>query len=269
MILIVSDLHLGKSPGSDPERLDALRACIGAENVSEVIFLGDVFDAFIDSGASPPPVVAQWGHLVRELRREGIRVRYLMGNHDRWHRRFVADSIGEPPIRHAMTIDVESTSIHLEHGDRAQPHPFITRVSRWLSDQSWMQRAYTVALPWGGAQALAARVSRRFASFEPNPFIVSSLREHALKMVRQRGAGGAGSVGSAGGVGGVIMGHCHHAELTDLTEEAGRTGWYANSGDWYADRTYVLLGTGRVQVCRWRKGQRETLAWLPTGADSK
>ena len=269
VIFIVSDLHLGKSPGTDPERLDALRACIRAENVSDVIFLGDVFDAFIESSAAPPPVVAQWGDLVRTLRREGIRVRYLMGNHDRWHRRFVADSIGQPPIRHAMRIDAEGASIHLEHGDRAQPHPILTRAGRWLSDQAWMHRAYTMALPFGGAQALAARVSRRFASFEPNPFIVNSLREHALKTLRQGSVEGMGSVSSAGSVEGVIMGHCHRAELTDLTNEAGQTGWYANSGDWYADRTYVLLGTGRVQVCRWQEGGRETLAWLPTAAESK
>ena len=272
VIFIVSDLHLGKSPGTDPERLDALRACIRAENVSDVIFLGDVFDAFIESSAAPPPVVAQWGDLVRTLRREGIRVRYLMGNHDRWHRRFVADSTGQPPIRHAMRIDAEGASIHLEHGDRAQPHPILTRAGRWLSDQAWMHRAYTMALPFGGAQALAARISRRFASFEPNPFIVNSLQEHALKTLRQgsvEGAGGVSSAGGAGSVEGIIMGHCHRAELTDLTNEAGQTGWYANSGDWYADRTYVLLGMGRVQVCRWQEGGPETLAWLPTGADSK
>ena len=252
MIFIVSDLHLGKQPSSDTDSLSELERCIHATDATEVIFLGDVFDAFIESDRHIPTIVREWGTLAGRLKDEGIRVRYLMGNHDRWHRRFVTGIIGETPARDHLLVQCNGGFVHLEHGDRGQNHRTLTRAARWLSDQSWVHRLYTTMLPFGGAQALAAAVSRRFASFEPNPRTVQALREHASRQLRSSEALG------------VVMGHCHQVGLFDLSAETGRHAWYANSGDWYENRSFVLVGSNEVQVCCWREGERVTLSTLST-----
>lgn len=242
MIFIVSDLHLGKSPDTDTESLQELNACIEASGASKVVFLGDVFDAFIESRHRPPFIVQKWGELAAALRDSGIDITYVMGNHDRWHRRFVSDVIGVAPIRGAACIKLGTEAIHLEHGDDGQPHQPATNVARWLSDQPLIYHTYTTLLPFGGAQRLAAAVSRRFASFEPDPSTVQALQHHALRTLESSDAAG------------VVMGHCHQPGLFDLSEKLGRPAWYANSGDWYERRSFVLLPDDprAVQLGTWR-----------------
>jgi len=255
VLFVVSDLHLGKSPDTDAERLRALEACIASEETSVVVFLGDVFDAFIESRARVPAIVDAWGQLAGRLLAQGCTIHYVMGNHDRWHRSYVSGIIGQAPIRHVLHLDREGVRLHLEHGDRGHQHNAVTRFGRWLSDLRWIHRLYTRMLPFGGAQKLAAAVSRRFASFEPDTHIIGGLQTYARQTLR------------TGTASGIILGHCHQMGLQDLSAQTGRASWYANSGDWYADRSYVLIGQGQVRVCAWREGRRETMASLPLDAD--
>lgn len=250
MIFIVSDLHLGKRPETDAGSLQELGACINASKATTVVFLGDVFDAFVESSHRPPDPFHAWSALARQLKKSGLDLLYVMGNHDRWHRRLVADTVGSAPIRHSTTLHWNDQSVLLEHGDRGQSHGLITRFARWLSDQPWMHDCYTLFLPFGGAQSLAAAVSRRFASFDPNPETVGELKNYALTCLKERDTGG------------MVMGHCHQSDLVDFSEELDRRAWYANSGDWYESRSFVLLDDApagvqpaSIRLCTWQDGE--------------
>ena len=234
MILVISDLHLGKHPEWDDEILHDLAICVEANGPETVLFLGDVFDAFIEgSGYTPDPVV-KWVHAVESWIKQGTHVRYVMGNHDRWHRSLVRDVTGSAPVRDPILLDFGATRVHLEHGDRAESHGLLTRVGRWLSDQHLVYRTYAGLLPFGGAQRLAASVSRRAASFEANPDTISSLEQHADDVL------------SSDSVHGVVMGHSHVPTLN-----SGEHGWYMNTGDWYLGRTFGLIDVEGAKLCRW------------------
>lgn len=248
MILVVSDLHLGKDESTDEESLRQLASCIESARPDRVIFLGDVFDAFIDTGSDPPPPVERWSKLVKKLIANGCTITYLMGNHDRWHRGCVEHLIGEAPIRRSMILPWAGQKILLEHGDFGPSHGGSTSFARWLSDQPLIHRLYTTVLPFGSAQALAAAVSRKFSSFEPNPAAVKALLDHASDLV------------ASSDVDAVIMGHCHQPGLFDLSDS--RTGaWYMNSGDWYEHRTFILLDSdaegddeaAMARLCAWNE----------------
>lgn len=251
MILVVSDLHLGKDERGDSESLRQLIQCVEAVEPDQIIFLGDVFDAFIDSGSSPPAHVKKWAESVESLLERGCEVTYLMGNHDRWHRSYVENLVGKAPVRRSMFLTWAGALIQLEHGDFGPSHGGSTSFARWLSDQSWVLRLYMTLLPFGGAQALAAAVSRRFSSFDPNPAAVKALRDYAGKIVASSEAHG------------VIMGHCHQPGLFDLSEF--KTGsWYLNSGDWYEHRSFIVLGEDAVaRLCAWHDNAVVELDSLP------
>ena len=248
MIFIVSDLHLGKHPHRDEESLRDLTACVSAIDPETIVFLGDVFDAFIESSADLPAPVIAWAERVRAWQDEGRSVQYLMGNHDRWHRIFVRDLIGEEPIRAGRDGSWGELRIHMEHGDRAQPHKTLTRFARWLSDQPLIYRLYTLVLPFGWSHAVAAAVSRRFASFAPDPRTVSALKNHARRISKEQGFDG------------VIMGHCHQAGLFRFQHGS----WYLNTGDWYESRTFVCLGEQGARLCAWQAGGISELATTVT-----
>lgn len=239
MIFIVSDLHLGKDVSSDADSLTQLSACLESTRPDHLIFLGDVFDAFIDTGNEPPSYVEAWASGIRPFISNGCQVSYLMGNHDRWHRGYVEQLTGNAPIRRSMSLDWAGQHIQLEHGDFGPSHDGSTSFARWLSDLPLMHRLYTSVLPFGGAGALAAAISRRFSSFEPNPAAVKALRDYA------------GQVVATQGVDGVIMGHCHQPGLFDLSMFK-QDAWYLNSGDWYEHRSFLLLDDDRqAQLCGW------------------
>jgi UDP-2,3-diacylglucosamine hydrolase len=242
VILVVSDLHLGKDEASDSESIRQLSSCLETIQPVHVIFLGDVFDAFIDAGGEAPEHVHKWARLIEPLVERGCTITYLMGNHDRWHRGYVEKLTGYSPIRRSMSLEWAGQMIQLEHGDFGPKHGGSTSFMRWLSDLSLVHRLYTMVLPMGGAQALAAAVSRRFSSFDPNPAAVKVLSDYA------------GALVASSGVDGVIMGHCHQPGLFDLSGFK-KGAWYLNSGDWYEHRSFIVLGEDAVaRLCTWREG---------------
>ncbi len=255
MILIVSDLHLGKEPDRDAKSLESLAQCIRASGASHVVFLGDVFDAFIESDRHIPTVVRDWAAMADSIQANRITIRYIMGNHDRWHRRYVKSVIGSAPVRDFIALDWAGMKVRLEHGDKAQDHVGMTSLARRVSDQAWAHRLYTTFLPFGAAQALAAAVSKRYASFEANPVAISELTSHARTLC------------SSGEWSGVVMGHCHHPGLHTFADLGSPTPWYANSGDWYQRRSFLLLDEVRamIRLCRWTEGRIQDIETLEVG----
>lgn len=117
MIFVVSDIHLGKKPETDRQSLHELQECISALNPTDVVFLGDTFDAFVEHPRYLPKQVVEWSEMVFLMQRNGINVHFVAGNHDRWHRGHIARLIGSEVRREAFTLSWSDRTIHLEHGD--------------------------------------------------------------------------------------------------------------------------------------------------------
>jgi len=246
VILILSDLHLGKDPSSDPQRLDDLASCVEVLAPSHIVFNGDVFDAFIDGSGKTPAFVNAWIDLVSPWLDRGMRVTYLQGNHDRWHRGTIAEVIGESVVRRSMQLRIAGASIHVEHGDHAEPHGGLTESARRFSSHRGIYRLYTLLFPFGAAQRFAAWVSSRGASFEPCLETNQALQDYAKSLLASREFDG------------VIMGHGHDARM--VSSENG--GVYVNSGDWYLNRSFCALSDdkgGRVALMKWQDGEAITV----------
>lgn len=243
MILVVSDLHLGREPDRDAAILSELADCVEATGPTSVIFLGDVFDAFVETPGHIPPPVHAWSGYVRTWMEKGLDIRYLMGNHDRWHRSWVRDLTGSEPIRGHLDLALSGCTVRLEHGDAGEPHGPATRFARWFSDQWLVYRLFTLCLPFGGAQALAAHVSRKAGNPASSPTTARALEVHARKLLGDNE------------IQGVLMGHAHRGGV--MRTDTGA--WYVNTGNWYLDRTLALLDEKRVRLAEWSKEGLKTL----------
>jgi UDP-2,3-diacylglucosamine hydrolase len=235
VIVIVSDLHLGKIPSSDERSLAELHACMESllPDLKQVLFLGDVFDAFIEYPGILPKPVERWTKLVQDLQKRGIEIRFFSGNHDRWHDAHLERTLNIPVWRAPRVVSWQNQKVWLEHGDLASPHPPLVRFSRYISDRRWALALYRTALPFGWGHALAAFISRKYSDFEPDPKTIEHLRSYARDVLDAKSA----SV--------VVMGHCHHAGLDRF-----ENGAYLNTGDWFGARTYAVL-SDRIRLCRW------------------
>jgi UDP-2,3-diacylglucosamine hydrolase len=285
VILILSDLHLGKVPASDKQSLGDLRACIEflKPQLKQVVFLGDTFDAFIEYPGRLPQPVRLWTSLANELIEIGIDVTYFAGNHDRWHLSHIQTILNVPVFRLPKQIIWRSKRVWLEHGDLVANHAPTVRFLRYISDRPWAYSLYRTFLPFGLGHVLASEVSRKLASFEPDPLTVEALRSHAESLITNNKSDL------------VVMGHCHFASLESIpapaqhsgpesipapaqhsgpesipsparhsgpdsrpdsiaapetSEKDQQKGLYVNTGDWYEGRTFVTL-TDRVRLNRW------------------
>ncbi|NNF03730.1 MAG: hypothetical protein HKN17_04615 [Rhodothermales bacterium] len=253
MLFIVSDLHLGRRPDEDTAILGDLSACVervvetsGSPAHLEVVFLGDVFDAYVDYAGYRPPNLERWTALVEDLRSRGISVSYHAGNHDRWHRGTICELIGITPLRDADVRETPAGRVLLTHGDRQDAHGRLTGLVRGISGAAWAHRAYALVLPARLGNSMAAAVSRRYAHTDASDRSVEALRDAAFDWLE----GGRADV--------VVLGHCHRAELS---EHAG--GVYLNTGDWYVSRSFGLVDasgkTATVRLMRFTEGDLDVV----------
>ena len=244
MIFLVSDLHLGKEPHTDEQSLSELRACIKSltPGLTDVVFLGDTFDAYIEYGGTPPKSVIRWVNFAQQLRAMGIELTFFAGNHDRWHQNYLQSSLKLKVRRVPEVKNWLGKKIWLEHGDLAAPHSPLIQLVRNITDSRIALNLYRTVLPFGLGQRVAAYVSRRFSSFEPDPETVQGLRDYAIKQC---------NLGKADIV---VMGHCHLPELV----RTGGTG-YVNTGDWYRSRSFATLSDS-ISLNKWTSAGAEEIA---------
>ena len=236
MILLVSDLHLGKKPETDQVSLAELRTCIEsfAPEVKHVVFLGDTFDAFVEYPGRIPRSVGLWTQLAHDLQESGMEVSYFQGNHDRWHDSYIEHALGIPVHKKSVLLSYQGLRLWLEHGDMSFPHRRSIRLGRVLTDHRLSFLIYRFVLPFGLGHRLAAWVSRTYSNSEPDPETAELMRHYALSLLKSDKADM------------VAMGHCHTASLARSS-----FGIYANTGDWYTGRTFVTL-SDRVSLFKWR-----------------
>ena len=269
MIFIVSDLHLGKGAKkkdrslSDDQSLSDLLNCIKAigSELTEVVFLGDTFDAFIEYKHHIPESVVKWVRAVALIRQMNVNVRIFAGNHDRWHGDHIQSNLHIRVQREPCVVEAGGIRMWMEHGDCAAPNSSLVQFIRYISDRSWALFLFKIGLPFGLGQQLAAFISRTFSSFEPDPVTIEGLKTYAFNVIEKEH------------VDIVVMGHCHQSclerskkgplnaspsEASNLppsgapntTPAAPKNAIYANTGDWYQSRTFLLVSDS-VQLCRW------------------
>ena len=241
MILILSDLHLGKSSDVDERAKEADVVSLIRRfqpEMTQLCLLGDIFDHFIEYRLSIPKGFSRFLGLLGELADAGLDISYYLGNHDPWHMDYFRREFGVTMVEDSAIEHVGDRRVFFAHGDgksqktglygRLKPilrHPLPTTLYRYI-------------LPGDTGIRLARWSSRHFSAKETNMETVSLMRQYAIKKLEN-------------GADIVVMGHCHHAELSEYSE-----GVYLNTGSWHDDRTFGMIDNS-VVLSRW-DGMSET-----------
>lgn len=208
-------------------------------SVRTLVLAGDLFDFWFEWRYSVPeaafPVLAE----LYALRRKGVHIIYLAGNHDGHPGRFMEKRLGLTVSREAVDLETDGLHVHVAHGDGVAPadraYRLLRRLVRWKFTE-WVYRNL-VHPDWG--IWFAHRVSRfsgRYTSqkdaFGPEPY-----RDYARAKL-------------ATGCDIVVMGHRHAVDVV----EHDRGGYFA-IGDWIRSGSYGWLENGRMEVRFFRGGK--------------
>lgn len=120
MIYFVSDLHLGVLPRDEDKLredkfldfLDMIKA-----DCERLYMVGDIFDYWFDYKTVIPKEFYRTLAKLKELSDAGIRIEYLMGNHDFGHRDFFSDELGIEVIESDIEREHNGKKFYISHGD--------------------------------------------------------------------------------------------------------------------------------------------------------
>ncbi len=237
VVLFVSDLHVGRDAAGDRAAEADLIGCLRAhaDAVEHVYLVGDLYDEYIEYRHLVPRGLERLKGLLAEWTDRGVRVTYLTGNHDPWHRAHFADDLGVEVVAGGVLRRHVGRWVYVAHGDALDPTTPLYRRLRPLLRHPLPVALYKYLLPGDSGFALARRLNRRFHDDAINPERVAGLRRAAARLLgRTR-------------LDLVVMGHSHQPDDYRL---AG--GHYLNLGAWYEQRTFARLDTrAGARLLRW------------------
>lgn len=241
---VFSDAHLGAGTAAEnAQRLAQIQKLferVRAEG-DRLIILGDLFDYWFEYRHAIPR-----GHLdiltgLAGLRRDGIAIDYVCGNHDFWMLDFFPNELGIPIHRDAFDFSYQGKRIHCFHGDGLSRRDAQYRILKKIFRNPLGIAAFRL-LPVDFATWLATGVSgesRKHAP-APNETDMADYREYAAAQI-------------AAGADIVLLAHLHHPVREEIAA-GNRRGIYCNSGDFIAQFSYVKIDDSAVSLEYLREG---------------
>lgn len=242
-------MHFGRdADAAERAKEQALIDCLEAhaDEVDHLYLLGDVFDGYIEYRHLVPKGFVRFQGLLARWTDRGVPVTYLLGNHDPWHQDHFSTELG---VR--LVADAEETThfghrLHLAHGDAlASTHRFHDWL-RFLLRHPVPVGLYRTLLPANVGLGLARWVSRQVYDPDSETTTAAQLRRRARSLLRHPPLDA------------VILGHSHVPVLHDEANGA-----YANTGNWYEQRSFVRLDKAGLHLKRWNGARTQDIESIP------
>lgn len=227
MIYFISDVHLGiqKRP-DDRQREDLLIAFLEfiAADCEKLFIVGDLFDYWFEYRTVIPRYFYRTLNAIGMLRKKGIEIEYLMGNHDFGHRTFFEEEFGIHIHKNDITREINGRKFYISHGDGKSYKDTGYKILKRILRNRAAQFIFRLLHPDIGI-GMASGSSRKS-------------RVYTDKKSYGEGDGmydfAAGKI--AEGFDYVIMGHRHK-----LVHEKISTGSYINLGEWIHNPSFAFF----------------------------
>ncbi len=218
MIYFFSDVHLGLGNRSaDRVREDLLLQFFDTirSDCTHLIIVGDLFDYWFEYKTVVPKYFYRTLAALDSLQRSGIRIDYLMGNHDFGHYTFFETELGIPIQKGDMELTLFDKRFYIAHGDGKAYNDTGYLILRAILRNRFAQFCYRLLHPDIGI-GMASRTSQGSRAY-------TDKKEYGTK----DGLADFAEKKIAEGFDYVIMGHRH---LASMRQCGG--GWYVNLGHW-------------------------------------
>ncbi len=230
----IADAHLGQGTAeSNRARERDLLAFFDrvASERAALYVNGDLFDFWFEYGHAIPKRFVRVLQALGELRRRGLSVTYVGGNHDFWIGNYLTRELDVAFSDEALSLQIQGRRIFLAHGDGVGPgdhgykllkkvlrNPVARGLFRWVHPDLGIPLATAVSHT---SRHHAPRVARTEAMY---------VEQLARPWLTQ-------------GYDAVVMGHFHRP-----LHHKGAGGEFLILGDWLERRTYARLCDGRFSL---------------------
>jgi len=225
--VFISDVHLHGV--DDPRTAPFAEFLLSFKGKFDVMcIVGDLFDFYYGFKS-----VVYWQHLpalaaFHELKKSGMRLVFIEGNHEFRIAEAMRGAFGMETHVSEGEVRVAGKRILLCHGDLADPKDYGYRFLHWALRNPVTAAAASLAPP-SLALAVARLVSDQSRAYAGGrgERLTTLFREKAKRAIRE-------------GFDAAIFGHSHWPVL-ETVEVPGRSGTFANCGDWVENFTYLTF----------------------------
>jgi UDP-2,3-diacylglucosamine hydrolase len=231
--IVVSDVHLGPAPAEAEETLLALLERARTEAKS-VVLNGDVFDFWFEWKHVMPRVGFRALAAIAALRKAGVEVLWIAGNHDCWGGEILTRDVGATYHVGPWRGSLAGWEALIEHGDGLRDkedapyrrlhavlrNPIAIRIFRWIHPDI--------------ATWIALRTSHTSRNMRPRD------RGEGLKRVA------IARLAAEPALQLYVYGHTHAPAL----EESAGGGVLANPGAWMDEPTFLRITADRIELAR-------------------
>lgn len=235
-IYFLSDAHIGKE--NKKKEIFKIKAILSfldqaEKDADSIYFLGDIFEFFFEFYSVVYKEYFELYHKIRTLADRGVKIYYIVGNHDAWHIDFFRDKLRVVVFDSQCELNLDGKRVFIHHGDGLYKGELGYRLLRWIIRSGIFVWFFRLLHP-----DLAKVVARVFSCFSSrSKKINTSLADKCEKFAKDK---------LNEGFDVVIMGHTHMPCLKRIG-----SGIYINTGDWINKFSYVRYRKGEFFLEYW------------------
>lgn len=142
----ISDIHLGASYLDNPRQREQMLVDwlnkISAD-ASSLYLVGDILDYWFEYRTVVPRGYVRFFGALAALADSGVRITWLIGNHDIWLFDYLRDEIGIEVVDGSITRTISGKNMLISHGDGLGQLKPSFRFIRWLFRNRLCQKLYS------------------------------------------------------------------------------------------------------------------------------
>lgn len=233
----ISDVHLGlQSKELEREKEQKLVNFLqfAANNCDELIILGDLFDYWFEYRR-----VIQKGFFktlasLQELTEKGIKIHYLIGNHDFMHRDFFTEDIKTELHFDPIELNLDEKKFFIGHGDGLIANDIGYKFLKKVLRNRFLQFLFSIVHPDLGIK-IASSTSKKSRDYTKTKDYGEndSLFQVAKQKIDE-------------GFDYVMFGHSHRRAF-----EKYKNGYYINLGTWLYKPCYGKFQNDKFEIIDW------------------
>jgi len=235
--LFISDIHLGlKSKEEEKQKEELLVKFLrfAKDNCDELFILGDLFDYWFEYKRVYQKGFFKTLTALNEITENGIKLHYLIGNHDFMHRDFFEKEIGAHLYEKDISTVLNGSKFYLAHGDGLVKNDIGYKILKKILRNKFIQKMYSIIHPDLGI-ALASRSSKasRNHTSKKDYGEEDGLFTFAKEKIDE-------------GYEYVLLGHLHRRNFKKYNN-----GYYINLGSWLDAPCYGIFKNNKFEIIEW------------------
>lgn len=200
-------------------------------DAEEIFLVGDIFDYWFEYKEVIPSYFYRTLNKLYEIKERGIKITYIMGNHDFGHKSFFQDEFDINIERGDIERTINGKKFYISHGDGKSNKDFGYLILKKILRSPISNFLFRLIHPDCGIKLAKGSSSKSRDHTDKKDYgKQDGMRLFAFDKIEQ-------------GFDIVVMGHRHKAEKT-----SHKNGYYINLGEWLKNPTFGIFDGEQFEI---------------------